>query len=118
MDTNMGDDRPLRRTPRWALGLGLLVAYAAIMVPLGFILNYANDADKRSERNTATMCEMAAVNSHLSESLDAGLQLIQVELTDTPTVDRDAAYAAMNRAVTDGRASALASAKECMKGNR
>lgn len=94
--------------PRWALAALLTVAYLAIMVPLGFILNYASETHARSETQQTTICGMAVSIGHLAETLDDGLGLLIAE--DDARAD---ARNQLNTTIREGREQAQAAREKC-----
>lgn len=99
--TYVGSDRRMFRrkdgpifTPR-RLALLFVLAWLAIMGPLGAVLYYARNADGRAERAGRTVCTLAGAVEHLAETLDAGIGFVIADDDEARTAaERDLAVLA------------------------
>lgn len=68
-DTPPPPPAPTRRS-RWAIRLGFLALFLAIMLPLGYILRLSIRSDARAERAGRTVCELATGFNRALDLLD------------------------------------------------
>lgn len=81
-----GADRRAVRTlslPRWLLATLLILAWLAIMVPVGYIVVTSNRAEDRAERAGRTACELAHGLGDLASAFDRTLSLLGGETRET-----------------------------------
>jgi hypothetical protein len=60
---------PVRR-PRWALRVGFVALFLAVMLPIGYILRLSIRSDARAERAGRTVCELATGFNRALDLLD------------------------------------------------
>jgi hypothetical protein len=103
-----GPTEPRVGWPRWVLALGLVLAYVAVMVPIGFIVVYAHRSDGRAERAGRTVCELSVALNDLATSFDRTITLL-------PDPIKGVADGNLRKPITDAQHAARA-AHRCQTG--
>lgn len=99
----------------WRRGrlLVLTAVFVAVMLPLGYLVWSAHQAEQRANRAGRSVCELASAVDHLASTLDTGVALL---ITDDP-VERAKLVLELRQVTAQAQAAQQRASAQCGLGS-